>query len=306
MEDNEDDELPAEYEEPENEEEAEVEEEAATEADGEQDVDLGQLAEVLTVTGGITLGGKFSGNRKPPAELKKTTHCSACGELGHSAGDDICTASAQGKGPGKGKDKRSKDKPEAAKKVMSVFHHSGHQAPVQLEGEEDFGSMFAVRVTFHVNEVMGDMLGSLMVLDTACQRTCAGKAWSQRHDHSLGELSLKTYHHPCVDVFQFGKGKAVQASTRKYFPVAIGSTCCIFGAALLDAEIPFLASNTLLMSLGAILDLPNHLQKARGYGSDPHASGTFVCQHHEFSRGPQRAGPVGAPCRDHQLERSPT
>ena len=58
----------------------------------EDEPDLSELAEVLTVTArklsGITLGRKFSNSaggktKKLPEELRKTTHCSACGASGH-------------------------------------------------------------------------------------------------------------------------------------------------------------------------------------------------------------------------------
>ncbi|CAK9031626.1 unnamed protein product, partial [Durusdinium trenchii] len=70
----------------------------AGEADDDgQEADLSEIADILTVTArklsGVTLGRKFTTSnpskktRLPPEELKKVTHCSACGGLGHWAGD---------------------------------------------------------------------------------------------------------------------------------------------------------------------------------------------------------------------------
>lgn len=81
--------------------------------DQEDDDDLGaslsELASVLTVTSNklkaATLGRKFTG-RKSIQERKRTSSCSACGAIGHWAGDTECPVSA--KGPGKGGKGKSK------------------------------------------------------------------------------------------------------------------------------------------------------------------------------------------------------
>ena len=99
-------------------EEAEDDHVATSQGDGSQDAsgseetNLQELAQVLTVTArklsGITLGRKFTtGNaaksKKSPEELRKVTHCSACGALGHWHSDPECPHN-QGKG---GKSKSS-------------------------------------------------------------------------------------------------------------------------------------------------------------------------------------------------------
>ena len=120
--------------------------EDAQEADRE-DVDLQGLAQVLTVTArklsGITLGRKFSGGKRSPQEMKRTTHCSACGALGHWAGDPECTASSKGgKDASKGKS-NSKDKGSGAKKVLRILHHDAGSTVVR-ETEEDQGTEYVL------------------------------------------------------------------------------------------------------------------------------------------------------------------
>ena len=84
--------------------------------------------------------------------MKRTTHCSACGALGHWAGDPECTASSKGgKDASKGKS-NSKDRGSGAKKVLRILHHDAGSTVVR-ETEEDQGSMFLVNMTFLVNEV---------------------------------------------------------------------------------------------------------------------------------------------------------
>ena len=59
--------------------------------------DLAELAQVLTVTSkklhASTLGRRFSG-RRSIEERKRTSTCSACGQLGHWSGDSICPISS--------------------------------------------------------------------------------------------------------------------------------------------------------------------------------------------------------------------
>ena len=75
--------------------------------DGEPDgldESLENLATVLSVTSkklqSTVLGRKFSG-RRSIEERKRTSACSACGAMGHWAGDAACSASSTGKSAGK-------------------------------------------------------------------------------------------------------------------------------------------------------------------------------------------------------------
>ncbi|CAK9114796.1 Protease Do-like 9 [Durusdinium trenchii] len=219
------------------EQEEQPEDEEGQEATDDVTDDLTNLAQVLTVTArklsGITLGRKFStGNKskKSPDELRKVTHCSACGALGHWYQDQACPMN-QGAGAGKagksgkgskgsssssyrqtsGPDKKA-DRPHQ----VSVVHHEHGSLEVNDAPTSDYGTMFAINMVtnlpFQVHETKGfgtgghDLTG-YMVLDSACQRTCAGKAWYRSHVDMLFKHHLKTKEIPSEDVFQFGKGE---------------------------------------------------------------------------------------------------
>ncbi|CAK9045906.1 unnamed protein product [Durusdinium trenchii] len=219
------------------EQEEQPEDEEGQEATDDVTDDLTNLAQVLTVTArklsGITLGRKFStGNKskKSPDELRKVTHCSACGGLGHWYQDQARPMN-QGAGAGKagksgkgskgsssssyrqtsGPDKKA-DRPHQ----VSVVHHEHGSLEVNDAPPSDYGTMFAINMVtnlpFQVHETKGfgtgghDLTG-YMVLDSACQRTCAGKAWYRSHVDMLFKHHLKTKEIPSEDVFQFGKGE---------------------------------------------------------------------------------------------------
>ena len=96
-----------------------------------------------------------------------------------------------------------------------------------------------------------------MVLDTACQRTCCGRRWLQEHQDFLADYELKTIKVDCRDQFQFGKGDRIPAEYRAYVPAILDDgSLFYFGADVLNAGVPLLASNPLLKALGVVLDLP--------------------------------------------------
>ncbi|CAK9010797.1 unnamed protein product [Durusdinium trenchii] len=218
------------------EQEEQPEDEEGQEATDDVTDDLTHLAQVVTVTArklsGITLGRKFStGNKskKSPDELRKVTHCSACGALGHWYQDQACPMN-QGAGagkagkPGKGSKGSSSssyrqtsgpDKKADRPHQVSVVHHEHLSLEVNDAPPSDYGTMFAINMVtnlpFQVHETKGfgtghDLTG-YMVLDSACQRTCAGKAWYRSHGDMLFKHHLKTKEIPSEDVFQFGKGE---------------------------------------------------------------------------------------------------
>lgn len=80
---------------------------AETVEDGSAADIIGNLASVLTVTSkklqSTVLGRKFSGGGRSIEERKKTSSCTACGQVGHWAGDAVCPA-----GPKPGPKARSK------------------------------------------------------------------------------------------------------------------------------------------------------------------------------------------------------
>ena len=127
--------------------------------------------------------------------------------------------------------------------------------------DPDYGSPFQVNVVYRIQAEPGHDadFSQLMILDTACQRTCCGTAWEESHDRWLREHRLRPHHISCSDAFQFGRGDPLKAARRTYIPAGIGGTNMIFGAGVVDAKVPLLASNKLLDQLGMILDLPRDL-----------------------------------------------
>ena len=160
---------------------------------------IGNLASVLTVTSkklqSTVLGRKFSGGGRSIEERKKTSSCTACGQVGHWAGDSICPAgpkpgrkgagkndnkSSGGKG-GSQRDQGSNNKPKKTFMVSCPEQHSGEIDPDMLPADSsatfyNFPARFVVgeqACTTYVTEVV-DFAG-YMILDTACQRSCLGR-----------------------------------------------------------------------------------------------------------------------------------
>lgn len=244
-----------------------------------EDVDLGALAEVLTVTArklsGATLGRKFSAGgkkKKSPDELRKVTHCAACGALGHWHQDPSCPMNqgkpgsggkAFGKGS-KGSSSTYRAGPASEKKggkthQVSMVHHE--RGATDITSPEEFGSLFStfmVTTPFMVTEVKreSDMMG-FMVLDSACQRTCCGQQWYDLHKKFLGNHFMKCKEVPTHDVYQFGKGDPTTSSIQAYIPVFFKDIPILIGVGILPENIPLLGGNTLLDTLGSVIDLPS-------------------------------------------------
>lgn len=235
----------------------------------------------------MTLGRKYSGNKKSPEELKKVTHCGACGEVGHWHTDPVCPLNGKGaqshqsaKGGGSKPYRQNaagSHKPPVRQQQkgagrssrphsVSIVHHEHGQIEVEQPAEE-FGSMFTVNMVsnvraFEVHEVMHDSTPFLayMILDSACQRTCCGTSWYEQHVSELLNMKMKPKEIKCADVFQFGKGKPVQAECRAYLPVGFnGKVTALIGTGVLQAQVPLLGSHELLDQLGCIIDLPKRV-----------------------------------------------
>ena len=252
------------------------------EDDDQGNLELQDLANVLTVTArklsGVTLGRKFTTGgkkvKKTPEELRKVTHCSACGALGHWAADSECPMNKGGKGS-KGTAKGSSssyrsstfqpakkgDKPHH---VSVVQHHEHGSLQITDEPESTYGMSFTtymVSVPFTIHEIKnnatGESLAGFMVLDSACQRTCCGEIWFEHHKKFLEHHFMACHTIPTKDMYQFGKGSPTVATTRVYMPTVFDCNPCLLGAGLLPEDIPLLGSNSLMDKLGTIIDLPN-------------------------------------------------
>ena len=261
--------------------------------------DIAEVAKCLTVTArrlqGLTLGRKFSGPPKSIQQRKAESHCSACGEKGHWAGDKECSQSAStstsgkgGKGGGKtGSKNSSKTKPSEsgkgnAKKVMTVSQPGGYQrevtfndVPVAYENiphEEVYGTAFTTlmvnsipyEISSGVFKVYGSNMHSLnhhLVLDTACQRTCCSQAWFNEWKNYVSSFHLAAQVEVQKEPFEFGHGPLQYSTHHALLPCCFSTeTPCLIGTYIIPStnDIPLLGSKHLLgKELGAIIDLPN-------------------------------------------------
>ena len=253
------------------------------EIDGtEHDLDI--AAHCLTVTArrlaGMKLGRKFSGGNKSLAQRKQESHCAACGERGHWKGDPECPVSGTSTSspPASSSAKGAKPKGEKGagkgdkKKVLTVTRPGGKQLiPIEEEcpTDETYGNHFVYMVKTPTFEVASFQvfrcnlkdLSKYLVLDTACQRTCCSTKWFQHWEETVAPLRLKAKKTPNQEPFEFGHGETQYSSIHAYLPTCFNydeSAMCLLGTCVIDAtnDIPLLGSNTLLVKLQAIIDLP--------------------------------------------------
>ena len=238
------------------------------------------LMEVLTVTSrklqAMTQGRKYRGApRKSVEERKKSSACSACGQVGHWAGDPECSLSAKGKSSGKGKQQASPetaDKKGGAQKVFAVRHAGGHEILYDFH-EFDAGDtpqgqpgptsqVHRTLVVFQTAECacltsISDLQG-YCVVDTACQRSCCSRQWCDLHVELLKGFGLNTKCARRLEAFQFGAGPPQRSETCIYFPVAFDASypmIAMSASILGNVSIPFLASLAVLKKMSGILDL---------------------------------------------------
>ena len=125
-------------------------------------------------------------------------------------------------------------------------------------------------VTFAVHEVKNggpQNFAGLMILDSACQRTCCGSTWLEAHSKKLQQdFQVRPYRVECSELFQFGKGSPSEAHERAYIPSAIGGVPMLVGSAVLQEEIPLLASNTFMQFMGATISMPTNMVHFQSIG----------------------------------------
>ena len=252
----------------------------------DEDPDLGELAEVLTLTAkklsGLTLGRKFTGRPKAKGsskgkstsaeDIKKNTHCSVCGGQGHWYQDPECPANGGKGGPAKPKEKNKPSGAPLKPHKVAFIHHEHGATEITSPSATAYGNMFTVGMVQHrittqpptdihaVHEVTingPESFAGYLVLDTGCQRTCCGQAWFDAHLQLLRRHDLvpNVIHYP--DSFKFGKGTPSHSEVKMYAPSAIGGSPLLLAGSVLPESIPFLASNSLLTSLGAVFNLVN-------------------------------------------------
>jgi hypothetical protein len=95
-----------------------------------------------------------------------------------------------------------------------------------------------------------------MILDTACRRSCCGTQWIALQAEKLEAARLKIVKQASQEQFQFGAGAPIKSHEKKaWIPGAIEQCRLVFGANVVDTNIPFLASLRVLKGLGAVIDL---------------------------------------------------
>ena len=97
-----------------------------------------------------------------------------------------------------------------------------------------------------------------IILDTACQRLCAGRSWSEAQKHQMKSWSITPFELDTSEYFEFGKGAPIHSTYTMYFPVGFGQFLCVMAPCILEAQIPCLASRTWLQDVGAIIDMNKH------------------------------------------------
>ena len=121
----------------------------------------------------------------------------------------------------------------------------------------------------HLTECLD--LAGYIIIDTACQRTCCGMKWLKLHDQLLHSRKLSSKKLTVSDHFQFGAGGVQIAKQRAYIPVGLQGTKqqgLLFGAGVLQLDLPLLASNTLLDMLGSVINLVEMKLHATKLGID--------------------------------------
>ena len=217
------------------------------------------ISQVLTVPAkklqGLTLGRKFTG-AKSVEERKKNSTCSACGQPGHWHGDSVCPKSGKAGKGSKGSGKRfEKDSAKGASKSKKVYigvHHpdgtsTSHDTSVEPPCQEPppITNYFTfVAVVAHEVFTVGSSLQGMMVIDTACQRTCAGLQWLDGYSTLLQQHRLCCKRITAPEAFQFGRGDPIEARHRVYLPACFDDHLLLIGASAVDTGIPLLASNT--------------------------------------------------------------
>ena len=258
----------------------------AEDEDGECDDVWGELQEAarcLTVTArrlqGITLARKFSGG-KTIAQRKAESHCAVCGQKGHWQGDAACSATpSKGSNPkGDGKSSKQSASPAATtykpagKKVMQVRHPDGSLRSVSFDDDvqkESFGTYF----TYMVNQPVADIhqvfgasaqqFSEVLVLDTACQKSCCSSMWLDEKKSILNMYGLRIRTTPNREPFEFGHGPPQFSHEHALIPTCFDfkeNHMMLLGASVISTtnNIPFLASSTLMSNkLKMVLNLPD-------------------------------------------------
>eukprot|EP00435_Cladocopium_sp_Y103_P056706 s1320_g19.t1 len=235
---------------------------------------------------------------KELAEARRWTD----GKGGNKDGSKGSAPSAQGKaGPGKGAPSPSKGKGEQKGKGPSLVnvcetgpgedyptqddeHQYGYYEDYAEEGgdeeagedqEEGNESYFVFMTAWdtpvppQISQVLAvkpESAAGLMVIDTACQKTCIGRRAYLAHCAVLRPFGLQCQWTPENEFFRFGAGDRQESTMLTAIPAGIKGNALVILASLLEVNIPLLASLRLLDQLGAVLDLSQQRCHLRALG----------------------------------------
>ena len=195
--------------------------------------------------------------------------------MGHCSGDAVCQVSGGqkgrgssdgGKGAQKGKGKSQNSTPKKAFMVSFPPEVDGEQHQQQYDQTSSHTTYFTYMTLFQNDDINCPVsetfvtqtidFAGFMVLDTACQRLCCSQRWLDVHQKLLSRHRLAVKCIDSEDVFQFGAGRPRIAKQRAYIPIGFQGhqSGILFGASVVDACIPFLASRPLMDRLGCIID----------------------------------------------------
>ena len=137
---------------------------------------------------------------------------------------------------------------------------ASHQGPffTYVASFTDVTTHLVDKSVFDINVAETPKFAGYMILDTACQRSCCGESWFLAHCELLKGYRMKIKYHPATDTFQFGAGGLQKSKFKAYIPVRFtgqDAPGLLLGASVLEADVPLLASNFLMESLGCIIDL---------------------------------------------------
>lgn len=186
----------------------------------------------------------------------------ACGQQGHWAGDAECSASSKGgkslnKGATKdGKGAGKSDKGGKTRSVHFLNHYGGHD---DEDAPEHVAHSAFVSQCPNNQICLTDATKAAghIILDTACQRLCAGRSWSEAQKHKMQLWDITPLEMETSEYFEFGKGAPIHSTYTMFFPVCFGNHMCLMAPCILEAQIPCLASRTWLQDVEAVIDM-NH------------------------------------------------
>ena len=258
------------------------------EPEGDDQEDQDDLSnEIQTITArklsGIVQARKFGnppGAKKSIQDRKRNSHCAACGARGHWQGDPECPVSDKSKkGSGRSSSAGGPPSSSGSKDEKSSFRKDAKSVyflNVTSEHSEDehdeieAHQIFMVHTDSEPSQVRladANKAAGYLILDTACQRTCAGRQWASSHHAKLHNNDLPTFNISTQESFEFGMGPTIVADTAWCFPVSLHNHLCTIVACILDANIPCLASRPWMTEVGAIIDLGSQTITFTKFGS---------------------------------------